>query len=363
MYVEIDNLSKEFPGVKALQDVNLTIKEGEFFTLLGPSGCGKTTLLRIIAGFYRQNNGHIKVAGELIDHVPPHLRDIGMVFQNYAVFPHMTVEKNVAFGLENRKIPKHAINERVGEVLEMVQMSGYEKRTPDKLSGGQQQRVGLARALVIAPRLLLMDEPLSNLDAKLRLNMREEILDIQRRLGTTAIYVTHDQEEALVISDRIAVMDLGVVQQVGTPWEIYRDPVNEFVSSFVGSMNKLGGEEALRSSKSVKELSSTLPWGIKAEECKVCFRPTDAEIWAGGEQKREDSVYFVGKVSKALFVGSGVIYRIQVGDDLILTVHSEVADPEEIIEEGGVVEFYVEKKRLLFFDKATGVRLRQTKGV
>src|SRR5690554_5064682 len=197
MYVEIDNLSKEFPGVKALQDVNITIEEGEFFTLLGPSGCGKTTLLRIIAVFYRQNSSHIKVAGEVIDNVAPHLRDIGMVFQNYAVFPHMTVEKNVAFGLENRKIPKHEINTRVAEVLDMVQMSGYEKRTPDKLSGGQQQRVGLARALVIAPRLLLMDEPLSNLDAKLRLTMREEILDIQRRLGTTAIYVTHDQEEAL----------------------------------------------------------------------------------------------------------------------------------------------------------------------
>ncbi len=363
MYVEIDNLSKEFPGVKALQDVNITIEEGEFFTLLGPSGCGKTTLLRIIAGFYRQNSGHVKVAGEVIDNVAPHLRDIGMVFQNYAVFPHMTVEKNVAFGLENRKVPKHEINTRVAEVLDMVQMSGYEKRTPDKLSGGQQQRVGLARALVIAPRLLLMDEPLSNLDAKLRVNMREEILDIQRRLGTTAIYVTHDQEEALVISDRIAVMNLGVVQQVGTPWEIFRNPVNEFVSSFVGSMNKMRGDEAMRSSKSVQELSSTFPQGVKPEECNVCFRPTDTEIWTGSGVKRDDSVYFVGKVNKALFIGTGVTYRIIVDGDLILTVHSEIADPEDIIGEGETVEFYVEKRRILFFDKATGERLRQSKGV
>ncbi len=362
MYVQIENVSKNFPGVKALQNVNITIKDGEFFTLLGPSGCGKTTLLRIIAGFYRQDSGHIKVAGELIDNVPPHMRDIGMVFQNYAVFPHMSVEQNVAFGLENRKVPKDEIATRVAEVLEMVQMTGYEKRTPDKLSGGQQQRVGLARALVIAPRLLLMDEPLSNLDAKLRLNMREEILDIQRRLGTTAIYVTHDQEEALVISDRIAVMNLGVVQQVGTPWEIYRNPVNEFVSSFVGSMNKLLGEEALSASKFPKELSITFPSGAKAEECKVCFRPTDAKIVLHREESHPNSVHFIGKVSKALFIGSGVIYRIVVGDGHILTVHSEVSEQHDILDEHETIEFYVEKDKLLFFRKDNGERIRNTKG-
>lgn len=362
MYVQIENVSKNFPGVKALQNVNITIKDGEFFTLLGPSGCGKTTLLRIIAGFYRQDTGHINVAGELIDNVPPHRRDIGMVFQNYAVFPHMTVEQNVAFGLENRKVPKDEITTRVAEVLEMVQMNGYEKRTPDKLSGGQQQRVGLARALVIAPRLLLMDEPLSNLDAKLRLNMREEILDIQRRLGTTAIYVTHDQEEALVISDRIAVMNLGIVQQVGTPWEIYRNPVNEFVSSFVGSMNKLLGEEALIASKSQKELASTFPSGTKAEECKVCFRPTDAKIVLHKEDTHPEAVHFIGKVNKALFIGSGVIYRILVGDGHILTVHSEVSEQLDILDEHEPIEFYVEKDKLLFFSKENGERIRSTKG-
>ncbi len=244
----------------------------------------------------------------------------------------------------------------------MVQMNGYEKRTPEKLSGGQQQRVGLARALVIAPRLLLLDEPLSNLDAKLRLNMREEILDIQRRLGTTAVYVTHDQEEALVISDRIAVMNLGVVQQVGTPWEIYRDPINEFVSSFVGSMNKLLGDAALIASKSPKELSSTFPPGTKAESCKICFRPTDAKIMSGKAETHPEAVHFIGKVKKALFIGSGVIYRILVGEGHILTVHSEISEHNDILDEHEPIEFYVEKEKLLFFNKETGERIRSTKG-
>jgi len=362
MYVQIDDLSKSFPGVKALDNANITIKDGEFFTLLGPSGCGKTTLLRIIAGFYKQDTGHIKVAGELIDHIPPHMRDIGMVFQNYAVFPHMTVEQNVAFGLENRKIPKDEIATRVAEVLEMVQMTGYEKRTPDQLSGGQQQRVGLARALVIAPRLLLMDEPLSNLDAKLRLNMREEILDIQKRLGTTAIYVTHDQEEALVISDRIAVMNLGVIQQIGTPWEIYRDPINEFVSSFVGSMNKLTGEDALKASKSPKELTATFPAGTEPSSCKICFRPNDAKILIRGAAKDPAAVHFTGKVRKSLFIGSGVIYRIVVGEGHVLTVHSDITNQTDILAEHEIIEFSVEVDRLLFFDKGTGERIRHTKG-
>ena len=200
--IQIEHITKTFPGVTALDDVHIEVAEGEFFTLLGPSGCGKTTLLRTIAGFYQQDKGHIKIGDSIIDKVPAHDRDIGMVFQNYAVFPHMTVAENVAFGLKNRKIPKSEITPRVAKALETVQLTGYESRTPDKLSGGQQQRVGLARAMVIEPRLLLMDEPLSNLDAKLRLQMREDILDIQRQLGITAVYVTHDQEEAAVAMPR-----------------------------------------------------------------------------------------------------------------------------------------------------------------
>lgn len=184
--IKIDSIMKTFPGVTALDDVSIEIESGEFFTLLGPSGCGKTTLLRTVAGFYRQDSGHIHVQDELIDDVPAYQRETGMVFQNYAVFPHMTVFENVAFGLRNRKVPDAMIKERVAQALKTARLSGYEARTPDQLSGGQQQRVGLARAMVIEPRVLLLDEPLSNLDAKLRVNMREEIRDIQKQLGTTA---------------------------------------------------------------------------------------------------------------------------------------------------------------------------------
>ena len=231
--VIIKDAVKRYGDFTALNGVSLDIREGEFFTLLGPSGCGKTTLLRMIAGFNSIEGGDFYFGEKRINDVAAHKRDIGMVFQNYAIFPHLTVKENVAYGLKARKTPKKEIETRVAEALELVQISHLADRKPNELSGGQQQRVALARAFVIEPSVLLMDEPLSNLDAKLRVQMRTVIKKLQRRLGITTIYVTHDQEEALAISDRIAVMKDGNIMQIGTPSEIYAKPQNPFVASAI----------------------------------------------------------------------------------------------------------------------------------
>lgn len=237
--VLISNLMKSYGDVVALQDISLTIPTGSFFTLLGPSGCGKTTLLRTIAGFHRQDKGSISIDSEVIDTTPVHLRDIGMVFQDYAIFPHLSVERNIGFGLKQRKVSRVETEKRLSEILEVVQLAHLANRMPHELSGGQQQRVGLARALVTQPKVLLMDEPLSNLDAQLRIDLRRELRSIQQQLGITTIYVTHDQEEALEMSDFVCVMHKGVIQQSDTPWAIYHEPANRFVASFVGSNNFL----------------------------------------------------------------------------------------------------------------------------
>lgn len=355
--IQIENLTKSFPGVVALDKVTLEIYAGEFFTLLGPSGCGKTTLLRTIAGFYTQDSGHIRAGGELLDQIPAYKRDVGMVFQNYAVFPHMTVAENVAFGLKNRKVPKDQITPRVTRALETVRLSGYESRTPEKLSGGQQQRVGLARAMVIEPRMLLLDEPLSNLDAKLRLHMREEILDIQRGLGTTSVYVTHDQEEALVISDRIAVMNFGEVQQVGTPWQLYRDPVNRFVATFVGSMNVFEASTLMQFVENRKNLESALPADDKNRKIQVTFRPEDASLLVWTDQEASKSLRIQGTVEKSLFQGPRVVYRIALGSESVLTVEEYVSKRSEMREEGSEVTVTVAYEKLLFFDADSGVRV------
>jgi len=233
---------KRFGNVIALDKVSLNIKHGEFFTLLGPSGCGKTTFLRSIAGFELVDEGRIYFDGEDVTYVPPHKRNTGMVFQNYALWPHMTVYDNIAYGLRVRKFPKNEIDNRVRWALKLVHMEGFEKRTPHQLSGGQQQRVALARVLVIQPRVLLLDEPLSNLDAKLRIEMRAEIRRLQRELGITTVYVTHDQEEAMSISDKIAVMNRGKIVQIGAPEEIYFHPSNQFVANFIGQGTFINGE-------------------------------------------------------------------------------------------------------------------------
>jgi len=240
--VQLVNVTKRFEEIVATDHVNLNIKEGEFFTLLGPSGCGKTTTLRLIAGFYTPDEGEIFFGNTLMNSVPPFKRNTGMVFQNYAIFPHMNVFNNVAYGLKIRKMKYKNLKKRVLEALELVRLGDLEKRLPSQLSGGQQQRIALARALVIEPDVLLFDEPLSNLDAKLRIEMRTEIKKIQKRLKITSIYVTHDQEEALSISDRIAIMNNGSIQQVGSPKQVYTNPQNAFVADFIGQCSFIHGK-------------------------------------------------------------------------------------------------------------------------
>jgi iron(III) transport system ATP-binding protein len=239
--IRIQKLSKRFGAVTALHDLDLVIEPGELFFLLGPSGCGKTTLLRCMAGFYIPESGKIFFGDEDVTQLAPHKRNTGMMFQSYALWPHMTVAENVAFGLEERKLPRAEITTKVGEALESVHMGAYASRKPNQLSGGQQQRVALARALVIRPRCLLLDEPLSNLDARLRLEMRTEIRRICKEFRLTTVYVTHDQKEALSVSDRMAVMEGGHIKQLGTPQEIYRRPTTRTVADFIGETNFIKG--------------------------------------------------------------------------------------------------------------------------
>jgi len=231
--VRIEGVDLSYGAHRVLKDVDVEVRPGEFFAFLGPSGCGKTTLLRLIAGFNQADSGRVLIGGTDVSALPPWMRDVGMVFQSYALWPHMTVQRNVAFGLEERKLPRREIERRVAAALDLVGLADLAERRPSQLSGGQQQRVALARTIAIEPKVLLLDEPLSNLDAKLRLQVRRELRDLQRRLGLTAIFVTHDQEEANAVCDRIAVMNEGVVQQVGTPVELYERPANLFVASFL----------------------------------------------------------------------------------------------------------------------------------
>jgi putative spermidine/putrescine transport system ATP-binding protein len=240
-FLRIENLVKSFNGNTVVKGANLAFNKGEFITLLGPSGCGKTTILRMVAGFERPTSGSIKVEGRDITNLPPNQRKIGMVFQAYALFPNMNVAGNIGFGLKIAGMPREQINARVDEMLKLIGLPGYGSRFPFELSGGQQQRVALARAIAPSPRMLLLDEPLSALDAKIRVSLREEIRDIQRELGITTIFVTHDQEEALSMSDRIVVMSAGHVEQVGVPFEIYNFPKTRFVASFVGTLNIVSG--------------------------------------------------------------------------------------------------------------------------
>src|SRR6202789_578016 len=240
--VTFDGVSKNFGDVKALDTVSLAVGRGEFMTLLGPSGCGKTTLLKLAAGFLGPDSGTIAIDGKCVNDVPTYKREIGMMFQNYALFPHMSVAENIGYGLKTRYVPRHDIRRRVADALALVKLTGMDDRKPRQLSGGQQQRVALARALVINPTVLLLDEPFSALDKNLRASMQIELREIQRKLGLTTIFVTHDQSEALSLSDRMAVMSEGTIRQLGTPLEVYRRPGDRFVASFVGDTNCLRGE-------------------------------------------------------------------------------------------------------------------------
>lgn len=332
-YLCLENVIKTFNKTEVVKKMNLEIKQGELVSFLGPSGCGKTTTLNMIAGFLEVDGGRIVVDGKPVHLLPPNKREMGMVFQNYALFPHMTVFDNVAYGLKLRKAGKSEINKRVLEALEMVQLSGYEKRYPKELSGGQQQRVSLARALVIKPKVLLLDEPLSNLDAKLRQEMREEIVEIQKKVGITTIFVTHDQEEALAISDRIAVMYEGRIEQVDTPVAIYNHPQTDFVSRFIGEVNQIQGH-----------IGDT----YSDKQCKVSFhgyqqiisyhgttdavvdfylRPEKIQIY----QENNDGLRV--KVERKMFLGAKTRYILQLQDKhLIADISNTILNPNQIKE-------------------------------
>jgi spermidine/putrescine ABC transporter ATP-binding subunit len=264
--------------VVAVRGISLGVAHGEFLTLLGPSGCGKTTTLNMLAGFLRPDEGEILLGGRRVEHLPPYRRDTAMVFQQYALFPHMTVAENVAFGLEMRKVPKAEIARRVSRALEIVRLQGLGERRPAQLSGGQQQRVALARAIVTEPTVLLLDEPLSNLDLKLRESLRLEIKGIQRELGITAIYVTHDQGEALVMSDRIAVMNQGRIEQIGSPTEIYEAPKTAFVAEFIGTSNFLRGQLSNGLESSGELASVSLRDGAALRVRRTMAEPSSGEV-------------------------------------------------------------------------------------
>ena len=338
--VRIEHVFKRFGDVTAVNDFDLTVKDGEFVSLLGPSGCGKTTSLRMIAGFERATEGEIYIGDHCVSSstkntfVPPEKRDIGMVFQSYAVWPHMTVTENVAYPLKIQKVPKEERAARVAEMLKMVHLDEYASRYPHQLSGGQQQRVALARALVMRPGLLLLDEPLSNLDAKLRESMRFEISSIQKELGITVIYVTHDQSEAMTMSDRVVVMSRGVIQQIGTPYDIYRNPANKMVADFIGLVNFVEGEvQGDRVYISGIGVSFPNTCGVTGS-ATIAVRPENIRMSRSGGT-------IEGKLTHRFYLGDAVDYRVQ-------CKHHEI---RVIVKGADLKEFNDGEKVYLDFDK------------
>ncbi|WP_159638630.1 ABC transporter ATP-binding protein [Erysipelothrix anatis] len=330
--ISIKNAIKRYGQNTIIPDLSIEIKEGEFFTLLGPSGCGKTTLLRMIAGFNSIEGGDFFFNEKRINDMEPSKRNIGMVFQNYAIFPHLTVFDNVAFGLKNRKMDKETIQKSVNEMLDTMQISDYADRMPERLSGGQQQRVALARAVVIKPDVLLMDEPLSNLDAKLRIDMRTAIKEIQQSVNITTVYVTHDQEEAMSVSDRIAVMKDGIIQHVGTPQNIYQRPRNIFVATFIGRSNILTGNLTnasltLSNGPTINLDETKMVRNGSEELVKISIRPEEFLITSD-----PSAAITTGTVKKTVFLGLNTHY----------TVELETGDMVDIVEESAINHLYQE---------------------
>ena len=326
--VRLNEVEKEFDGVKVVKKLSLDIKEGEFLTLLGPSGCGKTTTLRMIAGFSEATSGQIMLEGVDVSGLKPNERNVNTVFQNYALFPHMNVEDNIAFGLVEKKVPKAEIKERVSEMIKLVQLEGLEKRKPAQMSGGQKQRVAIARALINKPRVLLLDEPLGALDLKLRKQMQLELKHLQQKLGITFVYVTHDQEEALTMSDRIAVMHEGVMEQIGTPDEVYNHPKTKFVASFVGESNILesyvtavDGDMLHIDLEAGKAALHAKGFGVE-EMIYICVRPENVKL----SETPVEHFSIRGKVIEHIFAGSVVKTEVELLTGQILKVSSHPND-------------------------------------
>lgn len=327
--VQCRNVRLSYGTTEVLKNVNLDIEPGEFFALLGPSGSGKSTLLRLIAGFNRHQHGELLIDGKDVSGKAPWERNVGMVFQSYALWPHLTVWDNVAFGLVERKVDKATIRSKVGAALEQVGLSAYGQRRPSQLSGGQQQRVALARTLVIEPQVLLLDEPLSNLDKTLRVQMRQELLDMQRRLGLTTIFVTHDQEEAMTTADRMAVLDKGIVQQVGSPITLYDYPVNTFVANFVGTMNLLTGKVRSTSSDMVRldvpeigELQLPVNGDVPdSDMIQISFRPHALRLEVADASRDARFVWIPGVIEASEFLGESTRYRVRSGQQSLTVDH------------------------------------------
>ena len=350
--IRIQNAVKKYGDNVVIPDLSLDIKEGEFFTLLGPSGCGKTTLLRMIAGFNSIEGGDFYFGDRRINDLDPSKRNIGMVFQNYAIFPNMTVEKNVEFGLKNRNVSKEERAVEVKKFLKLMQIEDFAERMPEKLSGGQQQRVALARALVIKPDVLLMDEPLSNLDAKLRIEMRTAIKQLQNSIGITTVYVTHDQEEAMAVSDRIAVFNHGVIQQIGTPKALYQRPANLFVANFIGHSNELEGSLTKENGQMVVSVCGDYSFvlnNVKEEHCqdgvlpvKLAVRP---EEWIIQE---ETEAGMEGTIIDSIFLGLNTHYLIQLsnGKEVEAVKESEI---DSILPKGKNVKLQIKSHKVNVF--------------
>lgn len=348
--INIENVVKRFGKDTIINGLSLNIKDGEFFTLLGPSGCGKTTLLRMIIGFNSIEGGEIKLDDKLINNIPTNKRNMGMVFQNYAIFPHMSVKDNVAFGLKRQKMSKKEIDEKVDEILKIVKIDHLKERMPVKLSGGQQQRVALARAIVIHPEVLLMDEPLSNLDAKLRVEMRNAIKRIQQQIGITTVYVTHDQEEALAVSDRIAVMNGGVIQQIDTPKRIYQRPSNTFVATFIGQSNILDGqviknnsEEGIKIFDAFFAMTNLSKNCKNMEDVKVSIRPEEFIL----SMDNKDGIK--GVVKSSVFLGINTNYFIELENGKEIEV-IQASDALEAIPNDSTVYLKLQTEKINVFN-------------
>jgi ABC-type Fe3+/spermidine/putrescine transport system ATPase subunit len=349
--LELQNITKRFGDLTAVDNVSYSLAHGKLVTFVGPSGCGKTTLLRIISGFIEPDEGRIILDGEDITRVRPNARDTAMVFQNYALFPHMTVARNIGFGLQMMKKPKNEVKNEVARLLDLVQLGGLGERKPHELSGGQQQRVALARALSLHPKILLLDEPLSNLDANLRVMMRTEVRNLQRRLDLSIIFVTHDQEEAMSISDLLVVMDQGVVKQVGSPTEVYEQPVDDFVANFVGHINFFPGEVTACAGQ---ELILKIDQGeIKVQRpafdlspgdrVKAVVRPESIDIVDAQTPTGADQNVLEGRIEVAMYIGSVMRYTITTGNQ---TVYVDESDPQYqgIFQEGRTVKLILKKR-------------------
>jgi iron(III) transport system ATP-binding protein len=331
--VEIRDVSLSYGSTPVLKDITLTVEPGEFFAFLGPSGCGKTTLLRLIAGFNSAQSGHVRIGGEDVSGLPPWKRGVGMVFQSYALWPHMSVARNVAFGLEERRIPRREIAVRIDEALALVGLQHLKDRKPSQLSGGQQQRVALARTIAIRPKVLLLDEPLSNLDAKMRVQVRRELRELQQKLGITTIFVTHDQEEANTVCDRIAVMHDGAVKQVGTPIELYDRPASLVVAGFLGAANILDGRADGQAGVFHSAGGGILPLDRAhrvAPGAKALFRPQNAVIRRTDDIPAAGQLRLTGVVLRHEFLGPTIRYTIRVGSNEVLA---------DVAHQGGEVPF------------------------